>query len=103
VALSAVVIYFTFLFLPSFFRPLFILATLQVHIMLCDREKARVARDYGAADIIRDKLLKAGITIEDRRRVNIPPEEGEEECDLFDSKNMRPSRPRAVVVASVAG
>lgn len=38
--------------------------------MLVDREKARVARDYGSADDIRDKLLKAGISIEDRRRVN---------------------------------
>jgi hypothetical protein len=38
-------------------------------MMLCDREKARVARDYSAADVIRDKLLKAGIAIDDRRRV----------------------------------
>lgn len=38
--------------------------------MLCDREKARVARDYGAADVIRDKLQKAGVVIDDRRRVN---------------------------------
>ena len=36
---------------------------------LINREKARIARDYGAADVIRDKLASHGITVDDRRRV----------------------------------
>ena len=42
----------------------------EIHVMLIDREKARVARDFGAADVIRDKLQEHGVTVDDRRRVN---------------------------------
>jgi len=37
--------------------------------LLIDREKARMSKDYGTADRVRDKLSSHGITIDDRRRV----------------------------------
>merc|ERR1719215_2430237 len=39
-----------------------------IHDMLIDREKARIDRDWGEADRIRDELRRAGVEIYDRER-----------------------------------
>jgi cysteinyl-tRNA synthetase len=42
----------------------------EIHVLLINREKARIARDYPGADVIRDKLSSNGVTVDDRHRVN---------------------------------
>jgi cysteinyl-tRNA synthetase len=44
---------------PAAFRPL-------LDLLLDLRERARAARDFAAADAIRDRLADAGIRVEDR-------------------------------------
>jgi cysteinyl-tRNA synthetase len=44
----------------------------EVHVLLIDREKARIARDFGEADRIRAELSDNGVTVDDRRRVITP-------------------------------